>query len=153
MKTYILEREQWLPRPIDQIFTFFSRPENLQIITPHWLDFRVMDAPQTLAAGSLIHYRLRWRFLPIRWTTEITQWEPPHRFVDRQLSGPYALWNHEHSFQSQRNGTTIRDRVHYALPLGPLGRFAHSLSVKRDVSTIFDFRAEAMRRLFPAGEI
>jgi ligand-binding SRPBCC domain-containing protein len=150
MKTYLLERQQWLPRPIDEVFAFFSRPENLQILTPDWLDFRIVEAPQDLAAGSLIRYRLRWHFLPIRWTTEITEWEPPHRFVDHELSGPYALWNHEHSFASREGGgTTMRDRVQYALPLGVLGRLAHSISVKRDVEGIFNFREEAMRRLFP----
>ena len=70
-------------------------------ITPPWLDFRMVKTPQTLAAGSLIRYRLRWRWLPIRWTTEISEWDPPHRFVDREVSGPYALWNHEHRFTSQ----------------------------------------------------
>jgi ligand-binding SRPBCC domain-containing protein len=150
MKTYLLEREQWLPRPIDEVFAFFSRPENLQVLTPDWLDFRIVEAPQNLAAGSLIRYRLHWHFLPIRWTTEITEWNPPHRFVDRELSGPYALWNHEHSFSPrQAGGTTMRDRVEYALPLGVLGRLAHRLSVKRDVESIFNFREEAMRRLFP----
>lgn len=150
MKTYLLEREQWLPKPVDEVFVFFSRPENLQIITPDWLDFSMVEAPHNLAAGSQIRYRLRWRFLPIRWTTEITEWNPPHRFVDRELSGPYALWNHEHEFSSHDGGTTMRDRVSYALPLGVLGRLAHAVSVKSDVESIFDFRAEAMRRLFPA---
>src|SRR5277367_3732867 len=83
---------------IDDIYLFFSRPENLQVITPSWLDFRMVEAPETLGVGSLIRYRLRWRGLPIRWTTEISEWNPPHGFVDREVSGPYAMWNHEHWF-------------------------------------------------------
>lgn len=149
MRTYLLEWEQWLPRPIEQIFEFFSRPENLQAITPPWLDFRMVKTPETLAAGSLIRYRLRWRFLPIWWMTEISEWDPPHRFVDREVSGPYALWIHEHRFTSQEGGTTMRDRVTYALPLGWVGSIAHVAVVRRDVDRIFDFRAETMRRLFP----
>src|SRR5450631_1291646 len=121
MQTYRLEREQWLPRLVDEVYSFFSRPENLQVITPPWLDFRMVETPESLAAGSLIRYRLRWRGLPIWWTTEISEWNPPHGFVDREVSGPYALWNHE-----------------------------QWLVVKRDVERIFDFRAETMRRLFPA---
>ena len=149
MHTYRLEREQWLPQPVDVVFSFFSRPENLQAITPPWLDFRMVETPESLAAGSLIRYRLRWRWLPIRWTTEITEWNPPHGFVDREVSGPYALWNHEHWFVSQQGGTTMRDRVTYALPFAWVGRIAHWAVVKRDVEKIFDFRAETMRRLFP----
>jgi len=149
MRLYCLEREQWLPRPIDAIFAFFSRPENLQVITPSWLDFRMVQAPDSLDAGSVIQYCLRWHWFPIRWTTRITQWNPPFGFVDRQLSGPYALWNHQHSFSEHQGGTRMRDCVTYALPFGVVGRFAHVALVRRDVQSIFDFRAQAMRRLFP----
>jgi ligand-binding SRPBCC domain-containing protein len=150
LKTYCLEREQWLPRPLDEVFLFFSRPENLQVLTPPWVDFRMVQAPETLAVGSLLRYRLRWRWVPIHWTTEISAWNPPHSFVDRAVSGPYAMWNHEHWFAARDGGTMMRDRVTYALPLGWLGRVAHEIMVKRDVEKLFDFRAESMRRLFPA---
>src|SRR5437879_3200882 len=150
MRLYCLEREQWLPRAIGEVFSFFSRPENLQAITPSWLDFRMVETPPSLERGALIRYRLRWRYLPVRWTTEITVWNPPHRFADRQVSGPYLLWNHEHSFISQRGGTSMRDFLTYGLPFGPLGDIGYTLLVKRDVEKIFDFRAEAMQRLFPA---
>jgi len=150
MRTYILEREQWLPRPIDEVFTFFSRPENLHMITPSWLDFRMVEAPKALAVGSLIRYRLRWHGVPIRWTTEISEWNAPHGFVDRAVSGPYALWNHEHWFVAKDGGTTMRDRVTYALPLGWAGGVAHWMLVKGDTEELFDFRARTMRRLFPS---
>jgi ligand-binding SRPBCC domain-containing protein len=150
MHTYRLEREQWLPRPVDEVFAFFSRPENLQVITPPWLDFRMVETPSELAVGSLIRYRLRWHWVPIRWTTEISEWGAPNGFVDREVSGPYALWNHEHWFTAHEGGTTMRDRVTYGLPFGWIGRVAHAIVVKRDVEKIFDFRGETMRRLFPA---
>jgi ligand-binding SRPBCC domain-containing protein len=150
MRTFQCEQELWVPRPIEEVFAFFSRPENLQSITPDWLDFRVVEAPTTLRAGSLLRYRLRWHGLPILWVTEIWEWDPPHRFVDRALSGPYTLWNHEHSFEAREGGTDIRDRVTYALPLGPIGVLAHRLRVRHDVKKIFDFRSERLRKLFPA---
>ena len=150
MKTYQLDREQWLPRPVGEVYLFFSRPENLQVITPPWIDFRMVEAPQMLAAGSLIRYRLCWRGIPVRWTTEISEWNPPDGFVDRAVSGPYALWNHEHRFTACEGGTSMRDRVTYALPFGWVGRLAHAALVRRDVERMFDFRAESMRRLFPA---
>jgi ligand-binding SRPBCC domain-containing protein len=149
VQSFYLQREQWLPNSSDKIFAFFSRPENLQKLTPPWLDFRLVVVPEQLSSGALIRYCLRWHFLPISWTTEIAEWSPPHRFVDRALSGPYALWNHEHSFESQDGGTTMRDRVRYALPLGFFGTLAHRLWVKRDIERIFDYRAQKMRELFP----
>ncbi len=138
-----------MPKPIDVVFSFFSRHENFQLITPHWLDFQMVESPEALSSGSLIRYRLRWHGLPVRWTTEISQWNPPHEFVDREVKGPYALWNHEHRFALQNGGTIMRDRVTYALPLGLLGRVAIGI-VRGDVEKIFDFRAEMMRRLFSA---
>ena len=150
MRLYWLEREQWLPRPIDEVFSFFSRPDNLQAITPPWLDFQMVETPDNLQRGALIRYRLRWRWIPIRWTTEITVWDPPHNFVDRQITGPYLLWNHQHSFAAHDGGTLMRDFVTYALPLGPVGGMARGFLVKRDVESIFNFRARTMRQLFPA---
>ena len=150
MRTYSLNREQWVPRPLGEVFSFFSRPENLQAITPPWLDFGMVETPKALVPGAVIRYRLKWHSLPIRWTSEISEWNPPHGFVDRALSGPYALWNHEHSFSPDNGGTTIHDCVTYALPLGWAGRLAHRLWVRRDVEKIFDYRAEKMRVLFPA---
>lgn len=149
MHTYTLDREQWLSRSVEDVFAFFSRPENLQIITPPWLDFRIVQCPPSLTKGALIGYRLRLHRLPISWTTEISEWNPPHRFVDQQFSGPYRLWIHEHEFAPEGGGTTLRDRVTYALPFGIMGRLAHRVIVEADLRRIFDFRAAAMRRLFP----
>jgi ligand-binding SRPBCC domain-containing protein len=114
-----------------------------------WLDFRMADAPQALPVGSLIEYRLRWHGLPIHWPTEITEWNPPHRFVDRELRGPYALWSHEHWFEPHDGGTRMNDRVTYSLPLGILGKLAHAIAVQRDVEKIFDFAPRPCDAFFP----
>ena len=149
MRLYFLQREQRVKAPLEKVFSFFSRPENLQKLTPPWLDFRIVEAPAELAAGALVRYQLRWHFLPIRWSGEIVAWSPPHKFVDRALSGPYALWNHEHSFEPCRGGTTMHDLLTYALPLGICGTIAHRLWVKGDIERVFDYRADKMRELFP----
>jgi ligand-binding SRPBCC domain-containing protein len=144
---HTLVREQWVPQPIDAAFAFFSDPANLQALTPPWLDFRITESPAQLQVGSLIRYKLRWHGLPVRWTTRIAEWQPPHRFVDIQLSGPYALWHHQHQLTSAGAGTSIRDEVTYALPLGALGNIAHSLLVRKDVERIFDYRIQRMRQI------
>jgi ligand-binding SRPBCC domain-containing protein len=154
VKTYILRRRQWVPQALDIVFDFFSRPTNLQSITPPFLDFKIIEAPAQIQARSLIHYTLRIHKIPVRWNTEITDWNPPHSFVDLQISGPYTLWRHTHMFTPERSGTTIRDgtmiedQVEYALPLGVLGKMAHWILVRRDLKIIFDYRGERMRELF-----
>ena len=149
MTPFIFRAEQFVPRPLAEVFSFFSKAENLEQLTPPWLHFQILSVdPTPVQKGTLIRYALRWRIFPIRWTTEITEWEPPHRFVDLQLKGPYKLWHHEHRFIAEGNGTRITDEVQYLLPFGVLGTIAHALKVKNDVKTIFAYRTEAVNRLF-----
>lgn len=146
---YSLVHEQLVPRPLDEVFAFFSRPENLQSITPDWLNFNVLSAgPQPVRKGTSIRYRLRVHGVPVRWTSEIAAWEPPHKFVDIQVRGPYKLWRHTHVFAAEGNSTRIRDEVLYELPFGPLGALVHWLMVRRDVEKIFAFRKDRIRELF-----
>ncbi len=150
MSVHVLRREQRLPGSPDDVFEFFGDAHNLEAITPPWLGFRVLTPrPIEMGAGTLIEYRLALHRVPVRWRTRIAVWDPPRRFVDVQLSGPYRLWHHTHDFQAHPDGGTLmRDTVRYALPLGPLGGLAHLLLVRRDLATIFDFRREAIRTHF-----
>lgn len=149
MHFYFLQRDQWLPAPIERVFAFFGDAGNLETITPPWLRFRILPPPVgEMRAGARIHYRLRWRMMPIRWITEIREWQPPFRFVDVQERGPYALWEHTHEFEPERGGTRMRDHVRYALPFGCLGSTAHRLFVRRDLAAIFDYRARQVEAIF-----
>jgi uncharacterized protein len=149
MAPFTFRADQFVPRPLPEVFEFFSQAENLGQLTPPWLNFHILSVdPTPVRKGTLIKYSLRWRIFPIRWTTEIVEWDPPHRFVDVQLKGPYKLWHHEHRFVAEGNGTRILDEVQYLLPFGFLGSIAHALKVKKDVSAIFDYRTQAVRRLF-----
>ena len=111
MRRYRLARSQWLPKSIEDAFAFFSRPENLEEITPPLLRFHIVRADRELHEGSRIEYQLRVRGVPMRWVSEIAEWKPPYRFVDTQLRGPYALWRHQHTFTTERGGTRIGDEV------------------------------------------
>lgn len=149
MVEHVLRREQWLPRPIDEVFAFFADARNLEAITPPFLGFRILTpGPIEMKAGARIAYRIRLRGLPLRWLTEIQSWDPPREFVDVQIRGPYRLWHHTHRFEAVDGGTLVHDEVRYAIGFGPLGRLAHAWMVKRDVETIFDYRARRMGELF-----
>lgn len=153
MKTYTLERQQWIPRPLPEVFDFFSRAENLQRLTPPWMHFRILTPqPILMKPGALIDYKLRVHGLPVRWQTKIETWNPPFGFVDTQLKGPYRLWHHTHRFTEWNGGTKIDDVVRYALPFGVVGQLAHWLQVSRDLTGIFEYRSRIVRELFPAEE-
>ncbi len=144
----LLEREQRVPLSLERTFEIYGDARNLEQITPPWLRFRVLTpAPIEMAPGTLIEYRLRFRGVPVRWLTRIEAWEPPRRFIDAQVSGPYALWHHTHEFEPDGDGTLIRDRVRYRIGFGPLGALALRLFVRRDLERIFDYRQAAITRL------
>lgn len=148
MRIFTFESELVLPRPRAEVFPFFADAANLERITPPWLGFRfVTPLPIEMRVGATIDYRLRVRGVPIRWRTGITVWEPPVRFVDVQLRGPYRLWEHTHSFEEVAGGTRCRDLVRYAVPGGAL---VERLFVRREIETIFAERARVLRELFPA---
>jgi ligand-binding SRPBCC domain-containing protein len=149
MKEYRFEDEMILPQPPDVVFPFFADARNLQLITPPWLGFEIVPpVPESVAAGTLIDYRIRLHGIPIRWRTAITAWEPPFRFVDEQLRGPYRRWIHEHTFEPCDGGTLCRDRVRYAVTGGAL---VDALFVRPEVRKIFDFRRRKLGELFGAG--
>lgn len=150
MKTFTFDDEIVLGAPLDRVFSFFAEARNLEKLTPPWLRFEVLtEGPITMAAGTLIDYRIHWRGIPIRWRTEIEVWEPVRRFVDRQIRGPYRFWRHEHLFRERGGGTSVVDRVEYA-PIG--GALANRLVVARDVQRIFAYRHEALRRDFGSSQ-
>jgi len=139
-----------LPRSIGEVFEFFTDAGNLDLLTPPWLRFRtVTPLPVIMRQGLRLDYHLRLRGIPINWQSEITKWEPPHRFVDEQRKGPYSYWIHEHLFQERDSGTDVVDRVDYAVPGG---RLVHRLFVKGDVTSIFQYRRRKLTEIFQVGE-
>lgn len=150
---YTLRREQWIRRPINEVFAFFADARNLETITPPWLGFEIVSmSTRTVSEGTVIHYRLRLHGLPIRWRTEILEWNPPLGFVDDQTQGPYKQWRHTHRFEAHGDRTKMIDEVQYSLPFGVLGRIVHALKVRADVSRIFDYRLMQIDALFGRPE-
>ena len=151
MAEYILQRQEFIRAPIDDVFDFFSNACNLEQLTPDWLNFRVLtEDPIEMKLGARIRYRIRIAGVPVRWDTCISRWEPNESFVDRPECGPYRLWEHTHSFEPLGDGVLMNDTVRYALPFGPLGRLAHALWVRGALARIFDYRFEQINRIFAA---
>jgi ligand-binding SRPBCC domain-containing protein len=147
---YRLHRQQLVGGSLAEVFSFFKSPVNLQVITPPWLGFRVMQSPDTeVREGTHIAYRLRLHGVPIRWESRITEFQENTMFADEQLVGPYRYWYHRHLFRSVPGGVVIEDDVQYQLPFGVLGQIAHAAFVRRQLGQIFDYRAQVIAARFP----
>jgi ligand-binding SRPBCC domain-containing protein len=143
----ILEAETLVPLPLAEVFAFFAEAGNLQRITPPELAFHIeTPLPVKMATGTVLDYRLRLAGVPFRWRSRISLWDPPFRFLDEQLMGPYAEWIHLHTFEVVPEGTRVRDRVRYRLPLHPVGLLVAPL-VTRQLHRIFSYRERAVREL------
>jgi ligand-binding SRPBCC domain-containing protein len=137
-----------VPLPRQEVFKFFENPRNLQEITPPQLSFIVTTPGEIeMRSGALIDYNIRWLGLPMKWRTRITGYQPPLFFVDEQVRGPYKLWRHRHDFDEVDGVSTISDRVEYELPMGVIGRAAHSVIVGRQLMGIFAYRQRAIARV------
>lgn len=149
MSEYILTREMMLDLARPVVFDFFADAGNLERITPTELRFHIFTPlPVDLREGALIEYRLRIYGIPINWRTEISLWNPPFEFIDRELKGPYKQWIHRHTFvEMGENKTLIRDEVKYRLPFEPFGDLLHWF-IKAKLDHIFDFRERAVREIF-----
>jgi ligand-binding SRPBCC domain-containing protein len=146
--TFELTTRAWLPHPVDEVFPFFADAHNLNLLTPAWLNFRVLTPPPiAMREGLQLDYRITLRGIPIRWRTRIKAWEPGRRFIDEQVSGPYLEWVHTHDFHEVEGGTDVADTVRYRV-LG--GALVNALVVERDVRRIFEHRLHALRMHFKA---
>lgn len=147
--SFTLESAVWVPRPVEEVFPFFSAAENLGRITPPMLGWRILTPlPIDMRAGAMIDYRISVHGLPMRWRTLISGWDPPRRFVDEQVKGPYTLWHHEHLFEPADGGTVCRDRIRYRVPFAFL---SHRWIVQPDLRRIFTYRQTRMREVLAAG--
>ena len=149
---FLLAADLVINRPVGDVFEFFADAKNLQMITPPWLHFKIVTpASIEMGQGTLIDYRIRLHGLPIRWRTEIAAWEPPYRFVDQQLRGPYKKWYHEHTFESLGADQTLaKDRVHYIPRFGAL---VHRWLVQPDLTKIFTYRQLRLLQHFETGDV
>ena len=154
MKTFEINMKQYINKPLEVVFEFFSKPENLEMITPKSLSFNILTpTPIKMEKGSLIDYTIRLFGISIHWRTPISDYEPPFRFVDQQIKGPYTFWHHTHTFKLVEGGVEIIDEVKYSLPLGWLGTLAHAIWVRKDLEKIFEYRKTVIQHYFDTTNI
>ena len=148
---YTLYAKQIVDKEIDFLWDFFSKPSNLNKLTPEDVEFKIISGKSDdFYAGKIISYKIKpFKLVTLNWITEISQVKEGSYFIDNQISGPYKMWHHEHHFKSNNDGTTeIIDKVKYKLPFYILGRISHKIFIKRKLINIFNFRQKKINELF-----
>jgi ligand-binding SRPBCC domain-containing protein len=142
---YVLRSQTTVESDVIDTFAFFADAENLNLITPDWLKFTIVsDTPINMHSGTQIEYRLKIHGFPVKWRSEISLWDPPYKFVDTQIKGPYIMWSHMHTLEiSPYGGTIVNDCVKYKVPFG---RLTTRLFVARDLLRIFRYRNYATQK-------
>jgi len=150
MSIYRLHKTQHLPITIEEAWDFFSNPNNLKKITPPELGLEVkMEVDNKIYDGMIIIYSVNpLPYYKTEWVTEIKHVRGPYRFVDEQVSGPYKFWHHHHSFKESDNGTLVEDLIHYSIPYGYIGKLLNKLYVVKNLNYIFEYRSDALNRIF-----
>ncbi|MEO5908886.1 MAG: SRPBCC family protein [Ginsengibacter sp.] len=151
MKIYYYKTRQFLSTDINTAWDFFSSAKNLAIITPPELDFKILTDldDKDIYEGMLIEYTVKPLFgIPLHWQTEIWKIKKPEMFTDKQVKGPYKIWEHTHIFIQKENGILMKDKVKYQLPFGILGQITNSLLVRKKIERIFSYRKEILNKIF-----
>ncbi|WP_430405968.1 SRPBCC family protein [Fluviicola sp.] len=148
---YQLKRTQFIKTDLKTCWNFFSAPANLHVITPDYIDFKVLTAvPDEMYEGLIIRYTIRPILrIPLGWISEIKALQNEDYFIDEQRQGPYKLWHHEHHFKEVEGGVEMTDIISYCMPLGFIGRFVHWLFIRKQLEGIFDYRIKKVTELFP----
>ena len=151
MPAFILKSVQKIPASVEEVWAFFSTPANLNRITPANMRFSILSGDQQVALyeGQVFEYKVSPLLrIPLFWKTEITKVNAPYHFIDKQVKGPYKLWEHHHHFKSIEGGVEMTDIVYYQNPFYFLGRIANRLFVKKRLRQIFEYRFAKVEELF-----
>lgn len=149
MKDYVLQKTTIINKPLKEVFEFFSKAENLNKITPNEVHFKIITPlPIPMEKGTLIDYKIKLNGVPFVWKTRISEWNPPFKFADQQLVGPYSKWYHEHFFEEKDGKTIMTDKITYLSKGWIIAPLLHWLFVDKKVKQIFEYRETQLQQIF-----
>lgn len=142
MNSYLKRSD--MPVSRERLFAYHARPGALGRLLPPFQPARV-EEPGGITEGERVVLRMGPGPFSIRWVAEHRDYVEGERFTDDQVSGPFAVWSHTHSFQPHDHDpdlSVLEDRVEYAPPLGALGRAVGGRPIANLLERMFRFRHE-----------
>ena len=106
--------------PLAEVIAFHARSGSMAAITPPPIIVRIHEAPPVLKNNDRMRFTLWLGPLPLHWTAQI-ETDTPTSFIDRQISGPFALWEHRHTFSAlEGKRVLVQDEVNARLKRHPI---------------------------------
>ena len=147
---YELKTSQLIHAPLEEVWDFFSKPKNLEKITPENLSFHIQSQLSAeMNEGDIISYKIKiFPLVKSNWVTEIKSVNKLRFFIDEQRIGPYKVWHHRHTFKSTEKGTFMTDEIHFIPPFKLFSKFLVKYAIEPRLIEIFKYRMKMVDKLF-----
>lgn len=135
-------RRVHIPAPAEDVFAWHANDGAFERLTPPWERVKVVHRTGPLAEGMRATMRVN-LLGPIaqQWVAEHVDVKAPQGFTDRQLTGPFSRWEHQHRIERDGDESWLEDAIDFEPPLPPLGRVGMPL-VRAKLARMFDYRHE-----------
>jgi ligand-binding SRPBCC domain-containing protein len=147
MVDHIIEQHLVIGRPRPAVFAFFADPRHVNHLTPPWLRVRLLRGEARRQAGAVLDYRVQCFGIPLAMRGFVREFDPPFRFLEVQVRGPFARWEHRHRFLDTGETTLMEDRLVYRLPFGLVGRAVHLLVAQQMMAAAWAYRTRRIGEL------
>ena len=141
----IFEWRSVMPASADEVFAYHARPGAFRRLAPPWQKLVVREESGDVTGGRVAFDV--W-FGPVKrhWVAETGSAMPGRQFVDRQVEGPFAAWEHVHRFVPvEAERSELIDHVEYRLPAGGFIDAFGEGPAGKTLTRVFHFRHERTR--------
>ncbi len=137
----LFELKSTVQAPVEKLFTWHTRPQAFERLTPPWEKIEVLEKDNGINDGSRVVLKMKQGPLSRRWVAVHSDYVEWKQFKDTQVEGPFVFWRHTHQFLPAADQTSqLTDRVEYEAPLGDLGHFVAGGYIADKLKRTFAFR-------------
>ncbi|MEZ5305957.1 MAG: SRPBCC family protein [Pyrinomonadaceae bacterium] len=139
-------KESFIKAKPEVVFGFHELPDAFERLVPPWENVRIIQKAEISKIGSkAILEQTLFGLFRQKWVAEHTVYEPPHLFVDVQVSGPFKVWMHHHRFVEFEGGTFLRDEIEFDPGFSIIGELGAKLLILPKIEKMFAYRHEVTR--------
>ncbi len=138
----------WVFASAEEVFAFHEDPANLARLLEGWRTFSLHAHQGSIRPGCVTSVWERILRVPIRMDFVHDLYDPPRRFGEHQLSGPFARFFHVHEFLPMFGGVLVQDLLDLRLKRALGGELATRALVAPRMRRFFEERHRALDRIF-----